>query len=206
MQSKLVIGCEPWLSMAVDDWRCVDPSLKLTAIEIKLDESYKFDLTNLNQDLSEEVTAFVAWGPEFLNFQRFELMGELKKHGFRMPALIHPSAVVSPSAKFQENVWVQALVVVGCNANVEINSCLEVGVRIGPHCEISKSVWISQNTRLAAFVKVGSNTTLGSNLEVLQGVRIGKQCCIESVLRICEDFADKSFRLHASDLAGVIIN
>jgi acetyltransferase-like isoleucine patch superfamily enzyme len=205
MPSKIILGVEPWLSMAVDDWRLVKPETDLIPIEIKLDENFLFDLTLLNNYLSEDVTGFVAWGPEFLNFQRLELVGALKKKGFKLPALIHPSAQVSVLARYQENVWIQALCYVGPNSSLEFNCCICVGSKIGANAIVNKSAWIGQSSTIKHGAVVGAHSVLGDGVQVSSHVIVGRQVRIDTACIVDRNVAEKTFRILNNDLQGVIV-
>jgi UDP-3-O-[3-hydroxymyristoyl] glucosamine N-acyltransferase len=205
MRFKVLVGQSPWLEMAADDWALVLPDTVLHCVEITLDEQYGYDLRELDKFSPENSTAFVAWGPDFLNFQRLELVGELKKRGFKMPPLIHPRAVLSPSVQCQENVWIQALAVIGPKVQIGMNACVGVGSCVGAFNQIGRSVWIGDNASLGAWVKVDAHAVVGQRVEVAERVRIGRQACIEVPQRIEHDWPEKSFHMQASRLRGHII-
>jgi serine acetyltransferase len=204
MPSKIILGIDPWLSMAMDDWRLVEPSTELIPFEIKLDKNYLFKLPALDEYLFNDVTGFVAWGPEFLNFQRLELVGEFKKLGFKMPPLIHPTAMISSSAIIQENVWVHAFSYVGPNATIEFNSCVSIAAIIGNNASIQRNSWIGQTVNIQHGAHIGANTILGNGVKVLSKVHVGRQVRIEFPCTIETDLPDKSFHIQASGLRGGI--
>jgi acyl-[acyl carrier protein]--UDP-N-acetylglucosamine O-acyltransferase len=204
MRSKLLVGQSPWLEMAADDWTLAEPDTALNLLPISLDKHYGYNLGDLARYSPHDTTAFVAWGPEFLNFQRLEMMGELKKRGFKMPPLLHPNAVISPSAQFQENAWVQAQAVIGPQVEVGMNACIGMGVRLGAFSQLGKSVWIGEGSNLGAWVKVDAHAVIGQRIEVADRVRIGRQACIEVMQRIERDWPEKSFHIQASGLQGCI--
>lgn len=203
---KVILGQSPWLEMAVEDWLQVQPGLAIRSVEVVLDRSHGFDLSSVLDGLDPATTTgFVAWGPKFLNFQRLELMGELKKRGFKMPALVHPSAQVSPSATCQENAWIQAQAVVGPQVTIGMNAHVGLGARLGAHSALGNHAWLDQDARIGARARVEANAVVGEGVEVAEGVRIGRQACIETAGRISADWPDKAFRLRRSGLVGHII-
>jgi acetyltransferase-like isoleucine patch superfamily enzyme len=205
MPSKIVLGIDPWLGMAMDDWRLAESSTELIPIQIKLKKNYHFEFPSFETSKFEDVTGFVAWGPDFLNFQRLELVGELKKRGYKLPPLIHPSAQVSPSAKIQENVWLQAFSHIGPRTELEFNSCVCIGAIIGCDVIIKKSTWIGQYARVKNASTVGSHTLLGDGVTVNSNISVGRQVRIENAFQIEMDIPDKTFRINASNLNGEII-
>lgn len=203
---KVILGQAPWLEMAAEDWRQVQPGLSLTPVEVVLDRSYGFDLSSALDELDPAtMTGFVAWGPKFLNFQRLELMGELKKRGFKMPALVHPSAQVSPSAICLENAWIRAQAIVGPQVTIGMNAHVGSGARLGAHSALGQHAWLGQDVRIGVRSRVESHAVLGDGVEVDEGVRVGRQACIETAGTIISDWPDKAFRLRCSGLVGQIL-
>lgn len=202
---KVILGQSPWLETAAEDWVLSEPGISLRLVNVVMDRDYAFDLIALEEFNPSFSTAFVAWGPRFLNFQRLELMGEFKKRGFRMPALIHPSAVVSPSATIQENVWIQAHSVVGPQAKVGLNVHVGAGARLGAYGQLGNHAWVGQDVRIGTSTRVEAHAILGDGIVVADAVRIGRQARIEIAGVIEEDCPDKSFRLRCSGLHGQII-
>lgn len=203
---KVILGQSPWLEIATEDWLQVQPGLSIQSVEVVLDRSHGFELSSVLDGLDPATTTgFVAWGSKFLNFQRLELMGELKKRGFKMPALVHPSAQVSPSATCQENVWIQAQAVVGPQVAIGLNVHVGIGARLGFRSQVGNSVWLGQDVRLGAQARVEAHAVLGDGVLAAEGVRIGRQACIEAAGPISLDWPDKAFRLRDSGLEGMII-
>lgn len=203
---KLILGQSPWVQTAAEDWLRAEPGLTLEVLEVTMGRDHAFELPALDRFDPESFTAFVAWGPKFLNFQRLELVGELKKRGFRMPALVHPSAHVSPSATLQENVWIQAQAVVSPQARIGLNAHVGMGVRVGARGQIGNHAWLGQDVRVGTEARVEAHAVLGDAVVVAAGVRIGRYTCIEVACVIAEDCPDRSFRLQCSGLQGQIID
>jgi NDP-sugar pyrophosphorylase family protein len=206
MTAKIVLGSDPWLSMAIEDWLLVEPHTTLIPIEVTLDKNYFFDIPPLDEYQILGATGFVAWGPEYLNFQRLELFGELKKKGFKVPPLIHPSAKVSTSAVIQENVWIRALCVIGPKVKLELNSQVGINSIIGYASQIKKSSWIGKFANIGDEVVVGPHSQLGDGVNVLSKTKIGKQVRLEVACDIIKDLSNNTFHIQASNLSGSIIN
>jgi acetyltransferase-like isoleucine patch superfamily enzyme len=205
MLSKIVLGKEPWLSIALEDWRTIDPLVELKPIDIRLDKNFLFELPVLDNYLPDDFTVFVAWGPEFLNFQRLELFGEFKKRGFKMPPLIHPTSQVSSSAVIQENVWLHAFTYVGKNAVVEFNSTISIAAIIGSNVCIHRNAWIGRGVSIHDGAQIGGNTFLGEGITVFPDVIVGRQVKLDYPCNINSSVPDKNFHIQASNLCGKII-
>lgn len=205
MSDKWIVGRSPWLELAADDWARSDPAARITLLPVSLDRSHQFDREFLRNIDPAAQTAFVAWGPEYLNFQRLELFGELKKRGVKLPPLVHPGALVSPTAALQENVWVGAMAIVGPQARVGMNATIAPGARLGAGCVVERSAWVGQDARLGDGATVGAHAYLGGGVSVAAGVRVGRQSRIETAEHIAVDWKEKSFRIGPSKLSGEII-
>jgi hypothetical protein len=206
MTSKLVIGKQPWLALASDAWKKSDPALDIIEFEVGLTLDYRFDLGTIPDSDAANITAFVAWGPDFLNFQRLELVGELKKLGYKMPPLICQTAIIGGGARVMENAWIQPFVFVGSNSVIGTNSFIGMHTSLLYACEIDKSVWIGANVRLGAGVKVGAHSLLGDSIYVADQISIGKNVRIDKACDIVCDWADGQFSLQNSGLQGKIID
>jgi hypothetical protein len=202
---KVILGHSPWLDVAIEDWQQVNPDLQIHRVEIVLDRHYAYAIPQLAELDPTITTAFVAWGPEFLNFQRLELMNELKKRGYKMPPLLHPRALISSSATFQENSWVQALAVIGPCVKIGLNVHVGFSTRVGAHGLLGKHAWIGQDVRIGTGARVESYAVIGDNVVVGDGIRIGRQAVIETAGLISIDWPDRAFRLRHSGLEGEII-
>jgi UDP-3-O-[3-hydroxymyristoyl] glucosamine N-acyltransferase len=88
------------------------------------------------------------------------------------PALepfIHPSAVIDPTARVHERVWIGACVVVGRGAEIaegvrlHPNVTVYEGVSVGPDSEIHSGVALREGTVVGARVRIHNNTVVGSD-------------------------------------------
>jgi UDP-3-O-[3-hydroxymyristoyl] glucosamine N-acyltransferase len=206
MPFKLIIGEEPWLSIAVEDNLLVDSTQDITAIPLNINSEYKFDLSFLEDFDPKKYTGFIAWGSSYSNFQRLDLMGELKKKGFRLPPLINPNAQVSANLKILENSWVQSGCVISSNVTIGYNVCLCMGVKVGPNTHIGNSTWIGENSSIGYMCNINSNVTLGSMVTVKDSLKIGNQVIIEHPMVVEENLQDKKFFLKTGNVIGEIIN
>jgi UDP-3-O-[3-hydroxymyristoyl] glucosamine N-acyltransferase len=88
------------------------------------------------------------------------------------PALepfIHPSAVIDPTARVHERVWIGACVVVGRGAEIaegvrlHPNVTVYEGVSVGPDSEIHSGVALREGTVVGARVRIHNNAVVGSD-------------------------------------------
>ncbi len=124
------------------------------------------------------------------NSVRAKLFDKVKNYGFEIATLIHPSAVISPSAKIGVGTVVMPNVVVNAKAIVGDGVILNSGCIVEHECVIEDFVHISPNVALAGAVKVGKLTHIGIGSNVLQGRIIGKNVIVgggSMVIRNIED-------------------
>lgn len=82
-------------------------------------------------------------------------------------AVVHPSAVIDPSARLGVGVFVGPYAVI--EANVEVGD----GAVIGAHCVLGRDVRIGSQTRLAPRVTVAAGCSIGERCILHSGVVIG---------------------------------
>ncbi|MGD2279355.1 MAG: UDP-3-O-(3-hydroxymyristoyl)glucosamine N-acyltransferase [Candidatus Omnitrophota bacterium] len=80
---------------------------------------------------------------------------------------IHPSAIISESAKLGKNVSVGPNAVIGDNSRIGDNSI------IGANCTIGKNITIANRSRLYSNVTVYDQSAIGSNVTIHSGSVIG---------------------------------
>lgn len=104
---------------------------------------------------------------------RLEVFERLKAAGFNFPTVIHPAAVVEPSARLADGVQVFALAYVGSNARVGFGCILNTGVIISHDCVLEDVINISPGGILAGGVYVGAHTQIGMGATINLDLKIG---------------------------------
>lgn len=112
------------------------------------------------------------------NAIRAKLFEKVRKSGFNVVSLIHPSAMISLSSSIGLGTVVMPNVVVNARAAIGDGVILNSGCIIEHECIIKDFVHISPNTALAGNVKVGEFTHMGIGTSVIQGIEIGKNSII----------------------------
>mgnify|MGYP000088414279 CR=1 FL=1 len=104
---------------------------------------------------------------------RIKVFDTLIAAGFEFPTLVHPSAVVEPSATLADGVQVLALSHVSSEAQVGFGSVVLPSVVVSHDCRIGKVVNLSPGAMLAGSVVVEDYAQIGMAATVNIGVRIG---------------------------------
>ena len=206
MLSKIVVGFGDALELAVAGWRETDPALHIEAIALAQDASYRFDLSALDPFDAQHTTAFAALDQQFLNFRRFELMGEMKARGFKLPPLVCRGALVAADVRIQENCVIGASAIIGCNSRIGFNTVIGAGANVGMGCEIGNSVWIEPRVLIGRRVKIGSNAMIGQGVVLQDGVRVGRHSIVDWSGDIPTSVEAKTFLQRSFDTQILIID
>lgn len=104
---------------------------------------------------------------------RERVFQRLSQAGFVSPAVVHPSAVIEPSAKLSAGVQVFPLAYVGSEAQLGFGCIVNTGAIISHDCQLGDLVNISPGAILAGEVEVGAGTLVGMGATVNLRVKIG---------------------------------
>ncbi len=121
---------------------------------------------------------------------RRSLFERVSATGFGLPAIVHPAAVISPTARMGVACVVFAGAILnpgvrlGDNVIVNTAAVLDHDVVIGDHAHVSPGA------RLAGAVIVGAGAHVGIGATVLQGVRIGRDVMVGAGAVVLRDLAD----------------
>jgi len=207
LRSKIIVGSGTFLEWAMAAWHEADPELKLTAINITQDSSYRFDLSTLEGiEANSDTTAFAACNEQFLNFRRFELMGELKARGFAMPALICPGALVANTAQIGQNSVIGAGAIIGHGCQIGFNTVIGAGANIGSQTRIGTSNWIESGVIIGSNAKTGANATIGHGVMIGNKVEIGKLCIVDKPGKIVANIPAKTFIHNSFDTPIITVD
>lgn len=134
--------------------------------------------------------AFISLGAIDNVKLREKLYKKVKNIGFKVPKLIHKSAVVSPYAKIGEGTCVMAGAVINAGVKVGNNSIINTGSIIEHDCIIGDNVQISPGAILAGNIKVKNNSLIGMGSNIIQGVTIGENVTIGAGAVVINDILD----------------
>lgn len=130
-------------------------------------------------DLVKDGTAFlIAVGQIGTPEPRQRLFSRLKGLGARLPAIVAPTAYVSPHARIGEGTIVMNMAVVGPSASIGDNcivnsrALVEHDVAVGDHCHISTGALINGSCRIGSGVFVGSGAIVRDGVSIAEGTFI----------------------------------
>jgi sugar O-acyltransferase (sialic acid O-acetyltransferase NeuD family) len=90
-----------------------------------------------------------------------------------VPALVHPSAVVSPSAVFGRGTVVFPAAVINAGASVGAAVIVNSAAVVEHDCVLADAVHVSPHATLAGAVTVGERSWIGAGATVIQQIEIG---------------------------------
>lgn len=108
---------------------------------------------------------------------RMELLAAMGT-GSAAAAVVHPSAVVSPSATLGAGVFVGPRAVVHSFAKVEAHAIVNTGAIVEHDCVIGVGTHVAPGAIVAGSANVGSGCLLGVGCRVLPRVAIGDGCTV----------------------------
>ncbi|MEY8200124.1 MAG: acetyltransferase [Colwellia sp.] len=131
------------------------------------------------QDLLDQSNSFdgvmVAIGN---NAIRLLKQSELQEYGCNIVSIIHPLAIISPSAKISCGSVVMAGAIINPFCHIGGSCIINTGATVDHDCQLGEGVHISPGVNLAGEVKVGALSWLGIGSCVKQQVQIGKRVVV----------------------------
>ena len=128
--------------------------------------------------------AFVALGDNRL---RQNVGAHLRAVGFTLPAAIHPSAQVSPSATIGEGAVVMANATVGTETAIDEFAILNTGALVDHDNHICAASHVAPGCALAGNVTVGERAFVGVGSAVRPGIRIGADAVVGAGSAVVSD-------------------
>lgn len=100
---------------------------------------------------------------------------------------IHPTSIVSASARIGKGIYLAPYSVISSNAVIDDGTFVNIHASIGHDCHIGKDCCINPGARISGNVTIGDRTLIGANSCVYQGITVGKDCFIDAMTYIERD-------------------
>jgi len=130
---------------------------------------------------------FVALGSNRL---RQKLWAKARDLGFTLVNAIHPSAVISPSARIGQGVAIMAGVAINADSRIGDLAIVNTGAVIDHDCDLGEACHVGPASALAGGVIVCERAFLGVGARAIPGVRIGADTIIGAGGVVVRDLPD----------------
>lgn len=125
-----------------------------------------------------EIALVMGLGMIRPNSWREKIYCAFKKQGYDFLTVIHPDAIVSPSANLGEGVQVMAGAIIQTNTKVADNTIVNTGAIVDHDGQIGLHVHIAPGTKISGNVSIGNSTHIGTGTTIIQGIDIGERTLI----------------------------
>jgi len=123
---------------------------------------------------------------------RAAMRRRLERLGFALPALVHPSAVVSKKAVLGPGAQVMAGVVINAGAVIGAGAVVNTGAIIEHDCLLGADSFVGPGAVLGGGVEIGAGAFIGLGARVLQGMKIGEQAVVGAGAVVVADAAART--------------
>ena len=130
----------------------------------------KGPLSIMKKLLKKDIKVIISIGN---NVIRQTIVERLQLKDMDYGIVIHPSAIISPSAKIEYGTVIMPNVVVNSSSKIGSHTILNTGCIIEHDCVIGNFVHISPSTVLTGGVIIGEGTQIGANSSVNPLIKIG---------------------------------
>lgn len=120
---------------------------------------------------------YVCLGYKHLVTKRRILDG-LARLGRKLPAFIHPSCIVDPTAKIAEGAYIYSGAVFDRNVRIGRGTTILNGCIVPHDCTVGSACWLAPGVTLSGNVVVEDSVFLGSGTTVSNDVTIGEGAII----------------------------
>lgn len=123
------------------------------------------------------------------NRLRWMLGERLRAIGFTLPPVVHPSAIVSPSARVGDGAVLMPLAVVNASATIGRLAIVNTAAVVEHDCAIGDGAHVAPGCRLGGTVSVGTGALLGIGSVVRPEASIGDFAVIGAGSTVIGDIA-----------------
>lgn len=110
--------------------------------------------------------------------------------GFSLISVVHPAAVVAPSARIGAGTLVMPACVLNAEARIGDNAIINTGAVIEHDCDVGDHAHIGPHATLCGGVRVDEGALVGAGATVLVGVRIGAGAIVGAGSTVLRDIPD----------------
>lgn len=212
MSSELwLIGCGRIFETIAASWEALEPGTRVVPVRLESTDAIAGAWESHLTGAPPDARCFVAVDQSALNFARFDAWARLRMIGRRLTTLVHPSAVVDPTAQVGENCWIGARAVIEPQAKLGADVFVGASALVGPKAEIGAHGWLGAGALVGADAVVGSHVVIGADVRIGAGVTIGRHSSIDVPGAYTSTLAERTYidplfelpvRIHSGRAAG----
>ncbi len=110
---------------------------------------------------------------------RARIAGEAEALGYQLASIIHPSAIIAPSAEIGRHAFIGEGVIVQPFVKIGANVAINAGSLIGMSAEIGPDVYLGARVTIERYARIAANCTVGSGSTVAEGRSVLSQCTLQ---------------------------
>jgi sugar O-acyltransferase (sialic acid O-acetyltransferase NeuD family) len=126
------------------------------------------------------------------NAVRLDLTRRMQRFHISTPSLLHPSAIVSPSASVGQGTHILPGAIINASATIGDAVIINTGAIVEHDCVIAHGVHISPGAVLAGEVQVGECSWIGAGATIINRVKIGANVIVGAGAVVIRDVPDNS--------------
>ncbi|MEK8126900.1 acetyltransferase [Paenibacillus filicis] len=126
------------------------------------------------------------------NQRRVNLLKKFKDFGFKLPAIIHPSAVISKYSIIDEGSVIFANCVINANAVISFGCIINTACTVDHDCILGAGVHLSPGVNLAGGVRIGDFCWIGIGATIIQQITIDQESIVGAGAVIIENVPSTS--------------
>lgn len=117
----------------------------------------------------------LAIGP---NRPRLERARMITQAGISLTTVIHPSAIVSPSAVIGAGTYLGPQAIVNANARVGVACIINSGACVEHDCQLDDGVHVAPGAVLCGWCSIGECTMIGAGASIIDRIRVDAEAVI----------------------------
>lgn len=121
---------------------------------------------------------------------RWEIFQRVQSYSLTPETLIHPTAVVDPSATIGPGCFVGATAVIQPFAQLGAAAIVNTGSIVEHHASLGQNVHVAPGSILCGHTQVGDDTLIGAGAIVLQQVDVGRLATVGAGSVVLQSVAD----------------
>jgi sugar O-acyltransferase (sialic acid O-acetyltransferase NeuD family) len=122
---------------------------------------------------------------------RKKIFETYKDRKFKFMTVVHPSAIVDPSAHISEGSQVLAGAIIQPHVKIDVDVIINTGSIIEHDCVIGPHCHIAPGCVLSGAVQVGNTCHIGTGATIIQGINIGDGCLIAAGAVVTQNVLNK---------------